>query len=59
MAWCTECDEHGMVPLVIVRAAGEVVAVNRVPCPKCQGTKVWYCCDGHDGNEETATPARD
>ena len=62
---CTEC-EKGM--FVVLATKGQIHPYRersilthperyfkKVPCPRCNGSGVAYCCDGEDASRDSAT----
>ena len=59
---CPECDK-GMIPVLATK--GQIHPyretsilthpqkyIKKVPCPRCNGSGIAYCCDGEDYNSE-------
>ena len=63
---CPDCNK-GMVPALVqkreapMRVSGATplrhpeVYAKKIPCPRCNGSGIAYCCDGEDYNAECNT----
>ena len=53
---CPDCQK-GMVKTIVPKSRG--AQIKWLPCPRCQGSGIAYCCDGEDWTAGNSCQARD